>query len=43
VDAVEELESPRTAGPHLKPEAEHTPPPAPHLDKRRIRISRPET
>ena len=27
----------------LKPEAEHTPPPAPHLDKRRIRISRPDT
>jgi predicted RND superfamily exporter protein len=27
----------------LKPEAEHTPPPAPHIDKRRIRISRPDT
>jgi hypothetical protein len=35
-------ESVSTTASQLKPEAEHTPPPAPHLDKRRIRISRPD-
>ena len=43
VAPVVELESSRPSTSHLKPEAEHTPPPAPHLDKRRIRISRPDT